>query len=101
MSAPIDPKLGVNSWLEDELYQRYLHDQHNVDPSWKDVFESNGHAGNGHENGAPEAPPARVSAPVAVSAPPAPPAAAPATATAPAGEQLVPLKGAASRIAEN
>src|SRR5439155_4028492 len=39
------PDLGVNSWLEDELYQQYLHDQSAVDESWKHVFEENGEAG--------------------------------------------------------
>ncbi len=56
MSASIDPKLGVNSWLEDELYQQYLHDRRTVDESWKEVFESDGHTVNGHENGTPAAP---------------------------------------------
>src|SRR4051794_18280978 len=94
MSASIDPKLGVNSWLEDELYQQYLHDRRTVDESWKEVFESDGHTVNGHENGTPAAP--AVSDPT-VQAQPAP---APAPAPAP-GEELVPLRGAASRIAEN
>ena len=96
MSASIDPKLGVNSWLEDELYQQYLHDRRTVDESWKEVFESDGHTGNGHENGTTAAP--VVSNPT-VQAQPAPAPAA-ATPTA-AGEELIPLRGAASRIAEN
>ena len=33
---------GVNAWLQDELYQEYLHDRTSVDESWKRVFESNG-----------------------------------------------------------
>jgi 2-oxoglutarate dehydrogenase E1 component len=92
MSVSIDPKLGVNSWLEDELYQQYLHDHSDVDESWKEVFED-GHQGNGH----PAAPPEVEAAPVSAPAPavqPQPPAAAP-------GEQLVPLRGAAARIVEN
>src|SRR6266849_6534896 len=40
-----DPKFGINSWLEDELYQEYLHDRRAVDEDWKEVFESNGHNG--------------------------------------------------------
>ena len=44
MSEQSDPKLGINSWLEDELYQTYLHDRKYVDESWKSVFEGNGHA---------------------------------------------------------
>ena len=35
-------QFGINSWLEEELYQTYLHDRKYVDESWKDVFESNG-----------------------------------------------------------
>ena len=31
--------MGINSWLEDELYQQYLHDRSTVDESWKHVFE--------------------------------------------------------------
>ena len=27
MSESSSPKFGINSWLEDELYQQYLHDQ--------------------------------------------------------------------------
>ena len=99
MSASIDPKLGVNSWLEDELYQQYLHDRRTVDESWKEVFESDGHTGQRHENGTPAAP--VVSGPT-VQAQPAPaPAPAPAAPAPAAGEELVPLRGAASRIAEN
>src|SRR5438309_10137167 len=94
MSVSIDPKLGVNSWLEDELYQQYLHDRANVDESWKEVFEDGEHT-NGHplptNNSAEVSAPAPTPAPVAH---PQPPAAA-------AGEQLVPLRGAAARIAEN
>ncbi len=43
MPESTNPKFGINSWLEDELYEQYLHDQGNVDESWKAVFEkSNG-----------------------------------------------------------
>ena len=49
MSDPRAPELGINSWLEDELYQQYLSDRKNVDESWKEVFETNG-------GSAPEAP---------------------------------------------
>ncbi len=30
--------MGVNSWLEDELYQQYLRDHAAVDESWRDLF---------------------------------------------------------------
>ncbi len=32
-----DPIPSVNSWLEDELYQQYLHDRQTVDSGWKSV----------------------------------------------------------------
>jgi multifunctional 2-oxoglutarate metabolism enzyme len=82
MPQKTDPDPGINSWLEDELYQQYLHDHGTVDESWKRVFES---APNGQSAAAPA--PAR---------PPAPAQAAP-----PAGSQIQPLRGIAARIAEN
>ena len=102
MPAPSNPKIGINSWLEDELFEQYLHDQKTVDESWKVVFDQ---PANG------------VAAPAAVAVqlrtPNASPAlAAPSVTTPPmsvaaprhqtmVGEQLVPLRGAAMRIAEN
>src|SRR5664279_5506400 len=77
--------LGINSWLEDELYQQYLHDHSAVDDSWKHVFEEPRPAGNG--------------TPASLATAPAKPA-APAPEPV-AGEQLLPLRGAAGRIAEN
>ncbi|MGA2721021.1 MAG: multifunctional oxoglutarate decarboxylase/oxoglutarate dehydrogenase thiamine pyrophosphate-binding subunit/dihydrolipoyllysine-residue succinyltransferase subunit [Bryobacteraceae bacterium] len=71
MALKSDPEMGVNSWLEDELYQQYLHDHSAVDESWKRVFEKPRTA---QGNGAP--------------------------ATVPS-DQLQPLRGAAGRIAEN
>ncbi len=88
MAAKSGPDLGINSWLEDELYQQYLHDRSNVDESWKHVFETtNGNGSNG----------ARSAATVAT---PVPVPAAPAIEPGP-GEQLQALRGAAGRIAEN
>jgi len=83
------PEFGINSWLEDELYQQYLHDRKAVDDSWKKVFESNG-GGSKSANG--------TSAPAVISngAPaPTPPAPSPG-----ANQQLIPLRGAAARIAD-
>src|SRR5579884_3725921 len=89
MPGPINPDLGVNSWLEDELYQQYLHDRGTVDESWKRIFETNGRNGAAVTT-APAAPAAN-----GVSrATNEPPAAAP-------GEEFVPLRGVAARIAEN
>ena len=116
MSSPSDPKLGtsaavanVNSWLEEELYQQYQHDRTGIDDAWKSQFDA---VTNGKAAAAPVAvavpPPAPPPAAVAME-----PAATSAVATsapkvpaapqiqARSGENLVPLKGAAARIAEN
>jgi multifunctional 2-oxoglutarate metabolism enzyme len=71
MAIKPEPDLGINGWLEDELYQQYLHDRGTVDESWKQVFEDA--AGNGHPTARP----------------------------AEAGEEMSALRGAAARIAEN
>src|SRR6478672_8297323 len=76
MSLKSDPDMGINSWLEDELYQQYLRDRTAVDEEWKHLFEGNGGA-------KPAAPPAKT-----------------ASEPQPSGE-LQPLRGAAGRIAEN
>src|SRR5579864_7911120 len=87
MSESRPPEFGINSWLEDELYQQYLNDRRTVDDSWKKVFESNGTtAGNGVQASAHPAEALTVQAPEHH----------PVT-----GETLVPLRGAAARIAEN
>ncbi len=87
---------GINSWLEDELYQQYLHDHGAVDESWKQVFESAQAAPPAEEPPSPVEPRALTHA--------APQATVVETHTAldtgPA-EQLVPLRGVAARIAEN
>ncbi len=88
MSEQNDPKLGINSWLEEELYQTYLHDRKNVDESWKDVFEGNGHAAS-------PVPAKNGRAPVATAAKVAP------AISVGANEELVPLRGVAGKIAEN
>jgi multifunctional 2-oxoglutarate metabolism enzyme len=77
MPVKPDPRSGINSWLEEELYQQYLHDRSAIDESWKHVFEGNGGSV---------------------------PAGQPATATptaAPPDSPLQPLRGVAGRIAEN
>ena len=92
MSEQSDPKLGINSWLEDELYQTYLHDRKYVDESWKSVFEGNGHAQSTSpqsKNGTSQAvapPAARIAAP---------------KITPSTGDELTPLRGVAGKIAEN
>jgi multifunctional 2-oxoglutarate metabolism enzyme len=96
MSQSRPPEFGINSWLEDELYQQYLHDRKTVDESWKSVFESNGET-TPPANGSPTADHAAardggVSTALTVPAPEHRPV---------SGETLVPLRGAAARIAEN
>ena len=79
MALKSDPEMGINSWLEDELYQQYLRDRSTVDESWKQLFEkANGATGQrpAAPEPAPELPPADL-------------------------EGLQPLRGAAGRIAEN
>src|SRR3954453_18907345 len=98
MSDQSEPKLGINSWLQDELYQNYLHDKKNVDDTWKRVFETNGHAKPNGANGSAAAA-APVTPTVAKSPAPAPPTTPQAVATAAA--QLTPLRGVAAKIAEN
>jgi len=94
-------KIDVNSWLEEELYQQYLHNHSFVDESWRGEFAAQ-----------PEQP---APAPVAAQTPPPPPPPPTQQVTttssevkkqAPAqeidsSEQLVPLRGTALRIAEN
>ena len=72
--------MGINSWLEDELYRQYLHDRSAVDESWKELFEV---SRTRQSNGGPAAKPTPAGMPVA-----------------PDGE-LQALRGAAGRIAEN
>jgi 2-oxoglutarate dehydrogenase E1 component len=93
MESSSAPQQGINAWLEEELLQDYRRDRTSVDPVWKSVFEHNGTNGSA-TNGS----------------------AAPATANgngfAPAvkaitpaelgpNDELVVLRGAPARIAEN
>jgi 2-oxoglutarate decarboxylase len=83
MPAKTDPEMGINSWLEDELYQQYLRDRTTVDESWKNLFEEPGaKVANG------------TTTPVAANV------AAPPVEAGP-GEVIQPLRGVASKIAEN
>ena len=80
MPAKTAPELGVNSWLQDELFQQYIHDRTTVDESWKELFD-------------------QPSAPAA--ARPAAPAPSAATLSVAADGFLEPLRGTPARIAEN
>src|SRR5215469_6858657 len=85
MPAKIDPPLGVNSWLQDEIFSQYQHDRATVDESWKKFFE------NG--SGGPAEP--RLSPPAPVAGAPVPPV------TENGNTVLQPLRGTPARIAEN
>jgi 2-oxoglutarate decarboxylase len=84
MPAKTDPPLGVNSWLQDEIYSQYRHDRSAVDESWKKFFEN---GGAGAEQ--------TVSRPAPTRGAPAPPA------TENGNAVLQALRGAPARIAEN
>ena len=42
MALKSDSELGINSWLEDEIYGQYLRDRSAVDERWRDLFEAHG-----------------------------------------------------------
>ncbi|HEU0138218.1 MAG TPA: multifunctional oxoglutarate decarboxylase/oxoglutarate dehydrogenase thiamine pyrophosphate-binding subunit/dihydrolipoyllysine-residue succinyltransferase subunit [Bryobacteraceae bacterium] len=102
MAQATDPKIDINSWLEDELYQQYLHDRKTVDDSWKHLFEENGSrepetGGNG--SGTSSTTPQRQ---IAAELPETRALAAPQPAIeAGPAEQLALLRGPSGRIAEN
>lgn len=114
MSASDHPTahFGPNSWLVEEMYDRYLEDPSSVGDTWKDFFADYRREGQilpnrAGANGATSAPIAPTPAPAAVPAPAA--AAAPATAPAPATASALgvsdpegkPLRGVAAAIAAN
>ncbi len=82
----------LNQWMEDELYQHFRHDRNAVDESWKKLFEGNG----GHA----PAPADHVPTPAKESNHTPTPAGLPEIEPGP-GEQLVPLRGAQAKLAQN
>ncbi|HLH44455.1 MAG TPA: multifunctional oxoglutarate decarboxylase/oxoglutarate dehydrogenase thiamine pyrophosphate-binding subunit/dihydrolipoyllysine-residue succinyltransferase subunit [Bryobacteraceae bacterium] len=88
MPEPTPP--SINSGLEEELFYEFHHDRRAVDASWTQLFEGNGHATPKINGAAPLEEPPR--APAAPQTPPEPIS---------AGDQLIPLRGPALRIAEN
>jgi 2-oxoglutarate dehydrogenase E1 component len=91
MPVQDDSQLGVNSWFEEELRQQYHHDRSSIDDTWKHVFEGNGATVT---NGSPK--------PLTPSVRTAPtPTTSTAVIEAGPGEEIMPLRGAAARIAEN
>src|ERR1700719_3496743 len=47
-----DPTLGINSWLEDELYHQYQFDRNSVDEGWTQLFQESARNGEVTANGA-------------------------------------------------
>jgi 2-oxoglutarate dehydrogenase E1 component len=86
MPVQDDSQLGINSWFEEELRQQFHHDRTSVDDSWKPLFEKNG------GNGTPAIRIAPISAPTPVASD---------IREAGPGEEIMPLRGASARIAEN
>ena len=79
MAHEQDPSLGVNSWLEEELYHQYQFDRQSVDEGWKELFGHNGQTGNGSAASpsssatAVAEPPSAASSPVEPTVPTGPP----------------------------
>ncbi len=94
MDSSQGPQSGINSWFEDELLQQYRVDRGSVDKDWKNIFEhppANG-GGNGTANGSTCLPAAPANGSVITAA--HEPVLSPS-------EELMPLRGAPARIAEN
>ncbi|HEX4137001.1 MAG TPA: multifunctional oxoglutarate decarboxylase/oxoglutarate dehydrogenase thiamine pyrophosphate-binding subunit/dihydrolipoyllysine-residue succinyltransferase subunit [Bryobacteraceae bacterium] len=105
MESNQGPQSGVNAWLEEELLQQYHLDRSSVDSDWKDVFDHEAPANGGNGNGRSESYSNGNGHTITALAPTASPALvhdAPSyTYTPAASEELMPLRGAAARIAEN
>ena len=108
-----DPRLGPNSWLVEEMFERWQASADSVDASWRDLF-----TGRDVEDLAPENPaqngihpPALTTESAAAPEPSPEPASAPVTAqptvrsaapmSAAADEPGVPIRGVGARIVEN
>ena len=94
MSEQSDPKLGINSWLEEELYQTYLHDRKYVDESWKERLRGQRSCCSRHLRSP------RTDASQAVADPRGADRCARRYLSAP-NDELTPLRGVAGKIAEN
>ncbi len=102
MGVKSEKDLGINSWLEDELYQEYLHDRAAVDESWKNVFDdARGTNGRASAPVAAESAGPSAEKPAGGEAPVAADGSGTAPLTSDSGEALIPMRGAAARIAEN
>jgi multifunctional 2-oxoglutarate metabolism enzyme len=102
MSTEPGQRVNINSWLEQELYQEFVHNKQSVDESWQQVFEGEGSPAAAAEEAAeePVQAPAAAQPPAALKSVAVQPSQAPPVALSPA-DQLLPLRGAPARIAEN
>ncbi len=92
MDSASENQLGVNSWFEDELRGQYHNDRNSVDESWKALLDDSASKNGGKSpNSSSEA---RNGAGTHASTP------SPVVAAG-AGDELVPLRGAAALIAAN
>ncbi|MEP6715664.1 MAG: 2-oxo acid dehydrogenase subunit E2, partial [Terriglobia bacterium] len=98
MESKSGPQQGINAWLEEELLQQYRQDRGSVDPEWTTVFEHDGSNGvsNAPGNGAARVVAANGSTPASAVLTRA--VAEPAILDT---DELMPLRGAAGKIAEN
>ncbi len=100
MEANQGPQSGINAWLEEELLQQYHHDRASVDADWKNVFDHDAPSGavSRPGNGAGHGPGNGNGVTKAAVLVQAPAASEPVLS---GSEELMPLRGAAARIAEN
>lgn len=82
MPQPTDPSLGINSWLEEELYQQYQFDKQSVDQGWTSIFQKSGQNGGAGQNGG-DSKHEEIAKTGEAAAPAPPPSAAPAEQAAP------------------
>ncbi len=97
MESKSGPQSGVNAWLEEELMQEYQRDRTSVDPLWKNVFEHNGGGSHGSPGNGTQVRPVNGGGVLlenrAIAALPEP--------LLSEAEELMPLRGAPARLAEN
>ncbi|MCU0262000.1 MAG: 2-oxo acid dehydrogenase subunit E2 [Ilumatobacteraceae bacterium] len=102
MSAPEPPgpSFGANSWLVEEMYERYVADPTSVGESWREFFED--YRSVSPTPAAPVAAPRESAPPASAPAAPAPAAPPLATETATAAEEAgAPIRGAGAMIVAN
>jgi multifunctional 2-oxoglutarate metabolism enzyme len=95
-TASTGPGFGTNSWLVEEMYEKYREDPDSVGEAWREFFADYKSAAS-----AAPAPAAPAPAPAPAAAAPTPAAPPKAPAPEPAIEQGDPIRGAAAAIATN